>query len=159
MVFVISRGVSRPLVQCGTTQTVGVDEDPGIAFSTQLWMPYAILLGFAGAATSQLFADEHDELSAHPNPGNDGVVAVVRMAMTGGWVIGLVSRRCCRDPVCWSLPGGGSWASLIQTALCASAGHVFAYGGDRFGGEAFEYILLVAGQDEGADAVLEGHLG
>ena len=87
MVLVISRGVSRPLVQCGTTQTVGVDEDPGIAFSTQLWMPYvisAILLGFAGAATSQLFADEHDELSAHPNPGNNGVVAVVRMAMTGG---------------------------------------------------------------------------
>lgn len=49
--------------------------------------------------------------------------------------------------------------AVLARALCASAGHVFACGGDRFGGEAFEYIRLVAGQDEGADAVLEGHLG
>ncbi|GAA1005985.1 sugar efflux transporter SetB [Acrocarpospora pleiomorpha] len=66
----------------------------GIAFSTQLWMPYlisAVVLGFAGAATSQLFAAIHDELKAHPNPSNDGVVAVVRMALTGGWVVGPVA--------------------------------------------------------------------
>src|SRR5258708_20870862 len=43
--------------------------------------------------------------------------------------------------------------------LFASAGDVFAYGGYRFGGEAFEHVRVVAGQDEDADAVLEGHLG
>jgi len=66
----------------------------GIACSTELWMPYvvsAVVGGFGGAATSQLFAAIHDELKAHPGPNNDGVVAVVRMALTGGWVIGPVA--------------------------------------------------------------------
>jgi SET family sugar efflux transporter-like MFS transporter len=57
-------------------------------------MPYAIsaVIGaFGGAATSQLFAAIHDEQQAHPNPSNDGVVAIVRMALTGGWVIGPVA--------------------------------------------------------------------
>ncbi|GAB1818671.1 MFS transporter [Herbidospora sp. RD11066] len=65
-----------------------------IAYSTQLWMPYvisALVLAFAGAATSQLFAAIHDELEARPGPNNDGVVAVVRMALTGGWVVGPVA--------------------------------------------------------------------
>ena len=65
-----------------------------IAFSTHLWMPYvlsAVIGGFGGAATSQLFAAIHDETSAHPNPNNDGVVAVVRMALTAGWVVGPVA--------------------------------------------------------------------
>jgi SET family sugar efflux transporter-like MFS transporter len=65
-----------------------------IAFSNQLWMPYvlsAVIGGFAGAATSQLFAAIHDETSAHPNPANDGVVAIVRMALTAGWVVGPVA--------------------------------------------------------------------
>ncbi|MCU1529143.1 MAG: transporter [Frondihabitans sp.] len=65
----------------------------GIAFSTQLWMPFVIsfvVLGFAGAATSQLFAAIHDEVTAHPTAANDGVVAIVRMALTAGWVIGPV---------------------------------------------------------------------
>ena len=66
----------------------------GIAYSTQLWMPYlisAVIGAFGGAATSQLFAAIHDQLKTHPNPHNDGVVAVVRMALTGGWVIGPVA--------------------------------------------------------------------
>ncbi|GAB3842594.1 MFS transporter [Dactylosporangium cerinum] len=65
-----------------------------IAYSTQLWMPYvisAVIGAFGGAATSQLFAAVHDEQQANPNPGNDGVVAVVRMALTGGWVVGPVA--------------------------------------------------------------------
>ncbi|MHC9044453.1 MFS transporter [Microbacterium saperdae] len=65
----------------------------GIAYSTELWMPFvisAVVLGFAGAATSQLFAAIHDELTAQPTVANDGVVAVVRMALTAGWVIGPV---------------------------------------------------------------------
>ncbi len=66
----------------------------GIAYSTQLWMPYvisAVIGAFGGAATSQLFAAIHDEQQAHPHPSNDGVVAVVRMALTGGWVVGPVA--------------------------------------------------------------------
>lgn len=65
----------------------------GISFATELWMPFAIsfiMLGFAGAATAQLFAAIHDELTAHPTPSDDGVVAIVRMALTAGWVIGPV---------------------------------------------------------------------
>jgi SET family sugar efflux transporter-like MFS transporter len=65
-----------------------------IAFSTQLWMPFvlsAVIGAFGGAATSQLFAAIHDETRAHPNPGNDGVVAIVRMALTAGWVVGPVA--------------------------------------------------------------------
>ncbi|MET7423050.1 MFS transporter [Dactylosporangium sp. NPDC005555] len=66
----------------------------GIAYSTQLWMPFAIsalVLGFAGAAISQLFAAVHDETTRHPDRGNDGVVAIVRMALTAGWVVGPVA--------------------------------------------------------------------
>ena len=66
----------------------------GIAYSTQLWMPYvlsAIVLGFAGAATSQLFAAVHDEMTACPGPSDDGIVSVVRMALTAGWVVGPVA--------------------------------------------------------------------
>lgn len=65
----------------------------GISLSTELWMPFAIsfvVLGFAGAATAQLFAAIHDELTAHPTGADDGVVAIVRMALTAGWVIGPV---------------------------------------------------------------------
>ncbi|MFF5235167.1 MFS transporter [Dactylosporangium sp. NPDC000521] len=62
-----------------------------IAYSTQLWMPFvlsAVIGGFGGAATSQLFAAIHDETKAHPNPNTDGVVSMVRMALTTGWVVG-----------------------------------------------------------------------
>jgi len=65
-----------------------------IAFSTQLWMPYvlsAVVGAFGGAATSQLFAAIHDETRARPSSGNDGVVAIVRMALTAGWVVGPVA--------------------------------------------------------------------
>jgi len=65
-----------------------------IAGSTQLWMPFvlsAVIGAFGGAATSQLFAAIHDETSTHPSPNNDGVVAIVRMALTAGWVVGPVT--------------------------------------------------------------------
>jgi SET family sugar efflux transporter-like MFS transporter len=65
----------------------------GISFATELWMPFTIsfvVLGFAGAATAQLFAAIHDELTVHPTSADDGVIAVVRMALTAGWVIGPV---------------------------------------------------------------------
>ena len=89
----------------------------GIAFSTQLWMPFAIsalVLGFAGAATSQLFAAIHDELAAHPNPANDSVVAGVRMALTAGWVIGPVAGT-------YLAAQAGLRAMLLATAVCTLA--------------------------------------
>lgn len=65
----------------------------GMAFATELWMPFvisAVILGVAGAAASQLFAAIHDELSLRQTAAADAVVSVVRMALTFGWVIGPV---------------------------------------------------------------------
>jgi MFS transporter, SET family, sugar efflux transporter len=88
-----------------------------ISVSTHLWMPFvlnAVVLSFAGAAASQLFAALHDELSARPRPGNDGVVAVARMALTAGWVVGPVAGSLLAAHV--SLR-----AMLFATAVCSLA--------------------------------------
>jgi len=64
-----------------------------ISFANQVWIPFvisAIVLAFAGAATSQLFAAIHDELEKTRNPAGDGVISIVRMALTGGWIVGPV---------------------------------------------------------------------
>ncbi|BCP54861.1 putative sugar efflux transporter [Kaistia sp. 32K] len=63
----------------------------GFAVSTQAWIPFAIgavILAFSGAAASQIFAAVHDELVRNPGKANDDVVAIIRMALTAGWVIG-----------------------------------------------------------------------
>jgi SET family sugar efflux transporter-like MFS transporter len=88
-----------------------------VAFSTQVWVPFvisALVLAFAGGAASQLFAAVHDQIAAE-FPGRerdgDGVVAIIRMALTAGWVVG---------------PALGSWfaaefglrAMLVATAVC-----------------------------------------
>ncbi|MFI9379877.1 MFS transporter [Kutzneria sp. NPDC052558] len=87
----------------------------GIAFATQPWIPFVIsafVLGFAGAAGSQLFTAIHDDLRG--NPVGDEVVSIVRMALTAGWVIG---------PVVGSFLAGavGPRVMLALTALCALA--------------------------------------
>ena len=89
----------------------------GIAYSTHLWMPYLISTvagAFGGAATSQLFAAVHDELTGHSTPSNDGVVAAVRMALTGGWIVG---------PVAGSVLAAYTSlrTMLIATAICTLA--------------------------------------
>lgn len=89
----------------------------GIAFSTQVWMPFAIgalVLGISGASGSQLFAAVHDELIAHRTAAADGVISVVRMAMTAGWVVG---------PVLGSFlaAAAGFRAMLVTTAACTLA--------------------------------------
>ncbi|MFJ8578374.1 MFS transporter [Micromonospora sp. NPDC093277] len=88
-----------------------------IAYSTQLWMPYvvsAVVLAFAGAATSQLFAALHDEMSVCPDPRNDGVVAVVRMALTAGWVVGPVAGSFLAAHTSLRF-------TLLMTAICTLA--------------------------------------
>jgi SET family sugar efflux transporter-like MFS transporter len=65
-----------------------------MAAANQLWMPFvisALVLAFAGAAGSQLFAAVHDNLQATASPVGDGVISIVRMALTAGWIVGPVA--------------------------------------------------------------------
>jgi len=62
-----------------------------MALADQAWMPFvisAVVLAFSGAAGSQLFAAVHDDLHTTASPVADGVLSIVRMALTAGWVIG-----------------------------------------------------------------------
>ena len=88
-----------------------------MALADQVWMPFvisALILAFSGAAGSQLFAAVHDDLRATENPVADGVVSVVRMALTAGWVVG---------PVLGSIlaTAAGARVMLVTTGLCALA--------------------------------------
>ena len=88
-----------------------------MAFADQVWMPFvisAVVLAFSGAAGSQLFAAVHDDLQASASPVADGVVSVVRMALTAGWVVG---------PVLGSIlaTAAGSRVMLAATGLCGLA--------------------------------------
>ena len=89
----------------------------GIASSTELWMPFvisALVLGFAGAATSQLFAAIHDALAADTSSVGDGVVSYVRMSLTLGWVVGPVAGAFLAAQL-------GLRAMLAATAVCTLA--------------------------------------
>jgi MFS transporter, SET family, sugar efflux transporter len=88
-----------------------------MALADRLWMPFvisALILAFSGAAGSQLFAAVHDDLRATASPVGDGVVSIVRMALTAGWIVG---------PVAGSLlaTAAGPRAMLAATGLCALA--------------------------------------
>jgi SET family sugar efflux transporter-like MFS transporter len=88
-----------------------------MALADQVWMPFvisAVVLAFSGGAASQLFAAVHDDLRATASPVGDGVVSVVRMALTAGWIVG---------PVAGSLlaTAAGPRAMLVATGLCILA--------------------------------------
>ena len=88
-----------------------------MASADQVWMPFvisAVVLAFSGAAGSQLFAAVHDDLQATASPVADGVVSIVRMALTAGWVVG---------PVLGSIlaTAAGSRVMFAATGLCALA--------------------------------------
>jgi SET family sugar efflux transporter-like MFS transporter len=88
-----------------------------MASADRVWMPFAIsavVLAFSGAAGSQLFAAVHDDLQTTESPVADGVISVVRMALTAGWVVG---------PVLGSLlaTAAGPRVMLAATGLCALA--------------------------------------
>ena len=88
-----------------------------MAMADQVWMPFVIstvVLAFSGAASSQLFAAIHDDLQATESPVADGVVSIVRMALTAGWVVG---------PVLGSLlaTAAGPRVMLAATGACALA--------------------------------------
>lgn len=89
----------------------------GISLSTQVWMPFvlsAVVLAFSVAAGSQLFAAVHDELVRRPESGGDGVVAIIRMALTAGWVVGPVAGAALAAQ--WGLR-----PMLFATAVCTVA--------------------------------------
>jgi MFS transporter, SET family, sugar efflux transporter len=88
-----------------------------MALADELWMPFvisALILAFSGAAGSQLFAAVHDDLAATASPVGDGVISIVRMALTAGWVVG---------PVAGSLlaTAAGPRAMFAATGLCTLA--------------------------------------
>ena len=86
----------------------------GVALSASVWMPFAIslvVLAFAGAATSQIFTAVHDELSHRPGEGNESVVAIIRMALTFGWIVGPVAGA-------WIAAAYGLRPMLWMTAIC-----------------------------------------
>ncbi len=63
----------------------------GFALSNAPWMPFvigAVVLAFSGSATSQLFTAIHDDLKRNPAGANESVVALIRMALTAGWIVG-----------------------------------------------------------------------
>ncbi|GGP24849.1 MFS transporter [Silvimonas amylolytica] len=85
-----------------------------MALSSAIWMPFFIgvaLLAVSGATASQIFAAVHDELSKSPGSENDRVVAVVRMALTAGWIVGPVVGA-------WVAASFGLRPMLWMTAVC-----------------------------------------
>ncbi|CAE6843676.1 Sugar efflux transporter C [Paraburkholderia nemoris] len=85
-----------------------------LALSTSVWMPFIIaiaLLAVSGATASQIFAAVHDELSDKPGDTNESVVAIIRMALTGGWIIGPVLGA-------WVAAAYGLRPMLWMTAIC-----------------------------------------
>lgn len=85
-----------------------------IAASTHAWMPFiisALVLGVAGASGSQLFAAVHDHLARGEQGVADGVVSIVRMALTAGWVIGPMLGA-------YLVAASGFTAMLLVSAAC-----------------------------------------
>ncbi|CAM2155424.1 MFS transporter, SET family, sugar efflux transporter [Pararobbsia alpina] len=86
----------------------------GVALSTSVWMPFVIavvLLAVAGATASQIFAAVHDELSSKADGANESVVAIIRMALTGGWIVGPVLGA-------WVAAVYGLRPMIWMTAIC-----------------------------------------
>jgi MFS transporter, SET family, sugar efflux transporter len=89
----------------------------GIAFSTQVWMPFLIsslFLAFSGAAAPQLFAAVRDNLDRNPQGSSETVIAIVRMALTAGWIVGPVIGA-------WMATVTSLRFALCLTALCSLA--------------------------------------
>ena len=88
-----------------------------VALSSEIWMPFlisALVLSFSGAAASQLFAAVRDDLDQDPQGSSESVVAIIRMALTAGWVIGPMVGA-------WLAAATGLRAMLWMTALCTLA--------------------------------------
>lgn len=79
------------------------------------WQPFvigAVALSLGGGAMGQLFAATRDELSRHPTPMNNRIVAAIRMAFSAGWIVGPVLGS-------WFGAEFGLRPLLLATAVCA----------------------------------------
>ncbi len=89
----------------------------GMALATQVWIPFvisAVILAIAGASSAQLFAAIHDDVRGLDTDKSNGVVSIVRMALTAGWVVGPVLGSFVAASV------GARWM-LVLTAVCTLA--------------------------------------
>lgn len=89
----------------------------GIAFSTQVWMPFLIsivFLALSGAAAPQLFAAVRDNLDQNSQGSGENVISIVRMALTAGWIVGPVIGA-------WVATATSLRVMLCLTALCSLA--------------------------------------
>lgn len=86
-----------------------------MSMATRPWMPFVIgaaALSLGGGAMGQLFAAARDELSRHPTPANNRVIAAIRMCFSAGWIVGPVLGS-------WFGAAFGLRPLLIATAICA----------------------------------------
>ena len=86
-----------------------------IGLSMQVWLVFIIsfvLLGFAGVAGSLLFSAIHDQGAFDRESRNDSVVAIARMALTAGWIVGPILGAYLGQP--WGI---GSRCSLPQRVV------------------------------------------
>ena len=84
-----------------------------MAFANRPWLPFVIgacVLSLGGGAMGQLFAATRDELSRHPTPMNNRIIAAVRMCFSAGWIVGPVLGS-------WFGAAFGLRALLIATSL------------------------------------------
>jgi SET family sugar efflux transporter-like MFS transporter len=86
----------------------------GMAFSTQVWMAFAInltVLGFAGATSSLIFAAVRDQLTHDPTGADNRVMSTVRLGFSLGFMTG---------PLVGSVLGGvaGLRVTLIAAGVC-----------------------------------------
>lgn len=87
-----------------------------LAISTQVWMAFAInlvVLGFAGATSSLIFAAVRDELTQAPTGADNRVMSTVRLGFSLGFMTG---------PVLGSVLGGvaGLRLTLVVAGICTA---------------------------------------
>ncbi|MET1007979.1 MAG: MFS transporter [Propionibacteriaceae bacterium] len=85
-----------------------------MAFTTQVWMAFAInltVLGFAGATSSLIFAAVRDQLTHVPTGADNRVMSTVRLGFSLGFMTG---------PIVGSVVGGmaGLRVTLIAAGVC-----------------------------------------
>ena len=88
-----------------------------IGLSMQVWLVFIIsfvLLGFAGVAGSLLFSAIHDQGAFDRESRNDSVVAIARMALTAGWIVGPILGAYLGATVGYRIP-------LFVAAACCLA--------------------------------------
>lgn len=85
-----------------------------MAFATQVWMAFAVnllVIGFAGATSSLIFAAVRDQLTHVPTGADNRVMSTVRLGFSLGFVTG---------PIVGSVVGGtaGLRVTLLAAGLC-----------------------------------------